>query len=43
VQAGGIVTEFDKLIDRQLERASVTVTSGFAKIYNDAAKCLMFA
>lgn len=41
VQAGGIVTEFDKLIDRQLERASVTVTSGFAKIYNDAAKCLM--
>lgn len=42
VQAGGIVTEFDKLIDRQLERASVTVTSGFAKIYNDAVKCLVF-
>lgn len=41
VQAGGIVTEFDKLIDRQLERASVTVTSGFAKIYNDAVKCLI--
>ncbi len=38
VQTGGIVTEFDKLIDRQLERASVTLTSGFAKIYNDAAK-----
>ncbi len=42
VQAGGIVTEFDKLIDRQLERASVTVTSGFAKIYNDAAKIIIF-
>lgn len=40
VQAGGIVTEFDKLIDRQLERASVTVTSGFAKIYNEATKIL---
>ncbi len=38
VQAGPLTTEFDKLIDRQLERASVTLTSGFAKIYNDAAK-----
>lgn len=42
VQAGGIVTDFDRLIDRQLERASVTVTSGFAKIYNDAAKIVIF-
>ncbi len=40
VQAGGIVTDFDKLIDRQLERASVTVTSGFANIYSDAVKML---
>lgn len=40
VQAGPLVTEFDKLIDRQLERASVTLTSGFAKIYNDAAKII---
>ncbi len=38
VQAGPLTTEFDKLIDRQLERASVTLTSGFAKIYNEAAK-----
>lgn len=42
VQSGGIVTEFDKLIDRQLERASVTVTSGFTKIFNDATKFLVF-
>ncbi len=41
VQAGGIVTDFDKLIDRQLERASVTSTTGFAKIYNDATKFLL--
>lgn len=40
VQTGPIMTEFDKLIDRQLERASVTMTSGFAKIYNDAVKFL---
>ncbi|MBR5438563.1 MAG: phage major capsid protein [Clostridia bacterium] len=42
VQAGGIVTEFDKLIDRQLERACITVTSGFAKIFNDATKFIAF-
>ncbi len=40
VQAGGIVTDFDKLIDRQLERAAITVTSGFANIYSDAVKML---
>lgn len=40
VQAGGVVTEFDKLIDRQLERAAVTATAGFAKIYTGASKAL---
>ena len=38
VQAGGIVTEYDKLIDRQLERAAITVTAGFSTIFTDAAK-----
>lgn len=37
VQAGGVTTEFDKLIDRQLERASVTATAGFAKLFRDAS------
>lgn len=37
VTAGGIVTDFDKLIDRQLERAAVTQTYGFAKIFDDAS------
>ncbi|MEG1551257.1 MAG: phage major capsid protein, partial [Oscillospiraceae bacterium] len=32
VEAGGIMTEYDKLIDRQLERAAITQISGFAKI-----------
>lgn len=37
VTAGGIVTDFDKLIDRQLERAAVTQTYGFAKIFDGAS------
>jgi len=40
VQAGNVVTEADKLIDRQLERAAVTSTVGFAKIFADAAVAL---
>ena len=40
VQAGGIVTEYDKLIDRQLERAAITVTAGFSTIFADAVKIL---
>jgi hypothetical protein len=41
VQAGNVVTEADKLIDRQLERAAVTSTTGFAKIFADAAVALI--
>ena len=37
IQAGSVTTEFDKLIDRQLERASVTATVGFAKIFKEAS------
>ena len=40
VQAGGVVTDYDKLIDRQLERAAVTCTAGFAKIFTGASKTL---
>ena len=43
IQAGSIVTEYDKLIDRQLERASITSIAGFAKIYSDASKALSLA
>lgn len=37
VQAGEVMTEFDKLIDRQLERAAITTTAGFAKIFDKAS------
>ena len=41
VQAGGVVTDYDKLIDRQLERAAITCTAGFAKIFTEASKTLV--
>lgn len=40
VVAADVVVDYDKLIDRQLERAAVTSTSGFAKIFPDAAVVL---
>lgn len=42
VQAGDIVTDYDKLIDRQLERAAISCIAGFAKIFTDSAKKLTF-
>lgn len=40
IQAGDIGVEYDKLIDRQLERAAITVTAGFSPIFPDAAAVL---
>ena len=40
VQAGGVVTDSDKLIDRQFERAAVTCTAGFSKIFTEASKVM---
>lgn len=40
VQAGGVLTEFDKLIDRQLERAAISTITGYSVIYGDAIKLL---
>ncbi|MEE0930154.1 MAG: phage major capsid protein [Acutalibacteraceae bacterium] len=37
VQAGDVIVDYDKLIDRQLERASISVISGFAKLFTDAS------
>ena len=35
-----VVVEYDKLIDRQLERAAITSISGFAKLFDGASKVL---
>lgn len=40
VKAGDVMTEYDKLIDRQLERAVISCTAGFAKIFDGASKVL---
>ena len=40
VRAGDVTVEYDKLIDRQLERAAITSISGFSKICKDAVKVL---
>ncbi len=38
VCAGDVTVEYDKLIDRQLERAAITSIAGFSKIFADAVK-----
>ena len=40
VRAGDVLVEYDKLIDRQLERAAITSISGFGKIC-DGASCVL--
>lgn len=40
IQAADVSVEYDRLIDRQLERAAITSISGFAKLYTEAAKVL---
>ena len=40
VKAGDIVTDYNKLIDCQLEAAAVSATVGFAKIFPKAAVVL---
>ncbi|MCD7859670.1 MAG: phage major capsid protein [Firmicutes bacterium] len=40
VSAGEVLVEYDKLIDRQLERAAITCITGFDKICADAVKVL---
>ena len=40
VKAGDVSVEYDKLIDRQLERAAITTIAGYAKIFADASQAL---
>ena len=40
VRAGDVMVEYDKLIDRQLERAAITTICGFGKICTEAAAVL---
>ena len=40
IRGSDVLVEYDKLIDRQLERAAITSISGFAKIFQEASKVL---
>ena len=40
ISAGDVSVEYDRLIDRQLERAAITSISGFAKLYTEASRIL---
>ena len=40
VKASDVLVEYDKLIDRQMDRAAVTTIAGFAKVFQDACKVL---
>lgn len=42
VQVGDLIIDYDKLIDKQLERATVSATAGFAKIFADSAKKMTY-
>ncbi len=42
VRAGGVQTDSDRLIDRQMERAGVSVISGFSRIFGDAVRVLTY-
>ena len=40
IQGSDVMVEYDKLSDRQLERAAITTISGFAKIFQEASHVL---
>ena len=40
ISGSEVTVEYDKLIDRQLERAAITSISGFAKLFPEASKVL---
>ena len=40
VQGSDVMVEYDKLLDRQLERAAITTIAGFAKVFPEASRVL---
>ena len=42
VQAGEVLTEYDKLIDRQIERATISTIAGFSKLFDGASHALTY-
>ena len=42
IQSGDVIVEYDKVIEKQLERATISVTAGFSRIFRDAVKVLNY-
>lgn len=42
IQSGDVIVEYDKVIEKQLERAIISVTAGFSRIFQDAVKVLNY-
>lgn len=42
VVAGGLVLDYDKLMDGQFETATISCTAGFSKIYEGAVSCVHY-
>ena len=40
IQSGDVIVDYDKLIDRQLNRAGISVTAGFSRLFKDSVKVL---
>lgn len=43
IQSGDILVDYDKVIDRQLERASISISAGFSRLFKDAVKLLTYS
>lgn len=43
VQSGDVLVEYDKVIEKQLERAGITMITGFSRIFKDAVKILDYS
>ncbi len=42
IQSGGVTVEYDKVIEKQLEKAAVSMNVGFSKIFKGAVKVLNY-
>ncbi len=40
IQSGDVTVEYDKVIEKQLEQAAISITAGFSRIFKDAVKVL---
>lgn len=43
IQSGNVVVDYDRVIDRQLDRAAISLTAGFTRIFKDAVKILNYS